>query len=254
MKRYIPSLLLILLALTPAKGFTYFFGGTATGSVVSPIVLDNSVAGASTSALNCTATLTTTLTNDEWVVYYYVTDVQSTPHASTVTSPNLTWTKRTASSQSTTGAVVDVEEWYAPATTALTSEVVTVTGTSPSANSPSCRTIVLAYNGVNTTTPFDVNVSLPAISQVNTSATSATTSISTTNANSVAVSFFRNFGSAGTITPPAGYTLAVSGFSSTATGIEYKVYNTAQSSTSVGYSWTTASANGILLTDALQAR
>lgn len=112
--------------------------------------------------------ITTTETNTVIVVFVNAENGGSAAATvSTVSGLSLTWTKK--ASYAASG--VNVEIWYAVAAATVTGTVtITMSGTVDGVNSK-----VIAFSGVNTTTPWDSNASLPA-----TIGSGATTSISTT--------------------------------------------------------------------------
>jgi hypothetical protein len=109
------------------------------------------------------------------------------------------WHQRAAASGQTTGFgsyYGDIEVWWAVAATPLVAETVTVVTTV--ANSAFLIMELFGAIGINTTAPWDTNVSLPAIStNLNGGAPSTTevTGVSTSNANDLILFFyFDSFG------------------------------------------------------------
>ncbi|MDA4115540.1 MAG: hypothetical protein OK442_03160 [Thaumarchaeota archaeon] len=80
---------------------------------------------------------------------------------------------------SSTTTTFDLEEWYATASSTLTSALITATLSSP--DSAATWIAVFGISGANTASPFDPNVSLPATS----AATSPSTTMSTSDSSDV---------------------------------------------------------------------
>ncbi len=152
----------------------------------------------------------------------------------------LTWTQRASEIQATTG----IQEWWAKAPSTLSSDTITVNCTSSGLSF-----IAIAISGADTTTPFDTNGSVPAHNQ-SAGSTSASLTISTTNANTLLLAILRGAGSLGTITGPSGFTSV--GPATTSSPRYYKIVSSTQSSVAVAYSWTNSVANGYIV-DAIQA-
>jgi hypothetical protein len=156
--------------------------------------------------------LTTTVPGDAIIVFV----VNNFGGTVAVTSPHLVFTRRGDAGAS--GNKID--EFYAIAPAALSSEVITVNFTSSASY---CSACAFAVKGINSG-PFDLNASLPA------TATTAPQSISTTDANAMVIGGFRQ----NTTAAPgaaSGFTL-ISGANYLAS--EYKTVTTAQSGLSVG--------------------
>jgi hypothetical protein len=142
----------------------------------------NSVTGGTT----ITVTVSTTNTNDIMIAAIEAglpTDGAS-PQTYTVSGCGLTWTlrKRTSGDAVSSGYPFDQEVWWAKASTALSSCVVTATS---SLTQDDALLSVFGVNGVaSLTAPFDANGSLSAVTNFNTTGSAATTATySTTSAN-----------------------------------------------------------------------
>ena len=244
MRRFIAALIVVCIWASPA-----FAVLTIDGTPVSGII-----SGAATTTV-ASAAFTSSNSND--VVIALVTPID-TATVSSISGGGLTWIKRVAFTITTSSFdVASTEEWYAIAASPLTSQVITATLSGPAT---AATITIFAISGANTTTPFDVNVSLPATNSdvTGTSTAPTVTGISTTNANTFLISFVHLPGNGVTLTEPAGFTriLAVNGFSGSPTfkndwgqsGRE--IVSSTQSNISVAYSTV---ANWAMLVDAVQA-
>lgn len=195
-------------------------------------------------------TITTSAAPDVVVIEStFSLSMSSTPATiSTVTGGGLTWARRgTACTVTGTGAERSMEEWYAIASTTLSSAAITVTY-STSASGYSEKATIFALKNANTTTPFDPNASLPGCASgtaVNT--LSYTTSTNSGNDFVVASSGY----SAATISCPAGFTALGTG-SSTFTCFAYETPASPLSSVSISSSTSGTSAASTLFIDAIQ--
>ncbi len=187
-----------------------------------------------------TVTLTTSLTND--IIVVAAVSGGAINHITGITdTAGLTWAKRSAKAFNT---IQDEEIWWALSTGALTSDAISVTFTGgPS----SARVTAFGVNGANTTTPWDTNASLPAITNV-TSANSIGLMISTTNANCMLIGFLYGTGVGTGIVRPTGFT-ALEAFSGN--DLSTSIVSAAQPSVTETWSWTTATA-AALIVDAIQ--
>src|SRR5258708_20690434 len=137
MKR-LAILLLFILVLALPHSISAQFGGCLPGfcaatTVCTPVVVTNTktidgTAGNQFSATNTgTITLTTTLTNNVIIlVYYHESNTHGAQTISSVTSTHLTWTRRSFFNPTVGSNPWDFEIWWAPATAALTAEVITI--------------------------------------------------------------------------------------------------------------------------------
>ena len=175
------------------------------------------------SASSPTVTLTTS--NADNVIIVIVTS-NAAPVAS-VTSSGLTWIFIAAD-----GLVAgqQCEMWYAIASSALTSHVITVNNTGGG------FTTIDAFgvSGANTSDPFDGNASTPATSP------SAILSVSTDTADTFIVGGYR-FNSTDTSSQGTGFTL-ISGLNFQLS--EYKIVSTTQSSLSIAIGTGSGNQNG----------
>lgn len=159
---------------------------TITGQGSGPsLAVDGTATFSFYSTTSGTATLTTTNSND--VIIVAVARADDGPVVS-VTSPHLTFTRRTrqpwGGADGTVGITYD-EEWYAIATSPLSSEVVTVSQQSGSTSDLDFA--AFGISGANTSTPYDTNGSLPALTG------SGTATVSTTHGNDMICGMFRTF-------------------------------------------------------------
>ncbi len=168
----------------------------ASGSVL-PFGVDGSVHFATTSVTTCSATLTTTFSND---VIIAVLGYNNAHLPGTVSGGGLTWNPRTRTTYSGT---YTVEEWYAIAASPLSSAVITG---SISVGTIGIELAVFGISGANTTSPFDSNLSLP-IGATGSSVTTLGATITTTNANDFIFTAILSGSVTGqTWTPPSGMT------------------------------------------------
>jgi hypothetical protein len=132
-------------------------------------------ASAMISSTTGTITLSTQASNDLILLYSYANVSAGGLAISSISDgDSLSWTRRhtlTAGGQS-------LDEWYALTTTPLAADVITVTYASvPRQN----QIWVLGISGVNTSTPFDPNGSLPALADIAAGSPGALTATTTTS-------------------------------------------------------------------------
>jgi hypothetical protein len=176
-----------------------------------------------------------------------------------VSGCSLTWNHRTGSgllplayTDTVSSSGTNIDEYYAIYSSQLSACTITVS-TTGTVNSQ--RVSYLAFTGVNTSTPFDANASLPAVNhKVDGSADFAAlsvTGVSTTNSSDCAFSMLRTQGAAGTVTNPSGWTS--SGSSGTATAFAYNILSSTLSSSTVAWSWATNVSSAGAFVDAIQS-
>ncbi len=111
-----------------------------------------------------TVTLTTTLANDVIIICIHNEKSGSAQTVSTVTSTHLTWARRTSQAWLNSGGDAssnNQEIWWATASSALTSEVITVT---LSAATDDASMAAFGVNGCPTpSSPWDANGAVPAM-------------------------------------------------------------------------------------------
>lgn len=187
-----------------------------SGNAIAAVALDGaSVKGSSATTSIASAPKTTTGTSDLVVALIAATSgVATVPTITGVSGGGLTWTLRKRLNGTAldygyaTGDGTTCEEWTATATSGLTSQVITATA---SLNIDG-NIQVFAFSGVNTSSPFDANASIPGsqVSSTHTVVTPSISSLSTTTANDAAVAMLCGFFSQGAsnfpITNPTGYT------------------------------------------------
>jgi hypothetical protein len=146
-------------------------------------------------------TFSTILSNDLVVlIAYSELNTGASPTVSSVSGASLTWNLRVRSNASTHG---NLEVWWAIAATPLTGATITASYTGNFDDATLC---VFAINGVNTSTPWDANASLPAKQSYTATATPSFSSISTNSTNALAlfaVGTANNWATPGTV--PTGY-------------------------------------------------
>lgn len=231
MRNFLLSLFFLLLAIHPAFAALAIDGSASTSTGTGP---------------GFTVTLTTTSSNDVIIIFPKTDGLTTFRSVSSVSDvAGLTWTKRTSTAWNT-GGLDDSEEWYAVAASPLTSDVITVTYSA--ALSSAARITAFGISGTNTASPFDANVSLPAIATGSAVSTSVTNTISTSNANDMIINLFALFSGTG-FTRPSGYTAVITPGS--VTDVSEKIVSTTQSSVAVGYTYGATAA--VLITDAVKA-
>lgn len=213
-------------------------GGVPTAGVVCCTIDGTPAGGNFTRTTSGTATLTTSLTNDIIVVVIATGDAASTQTVSSVASANVTYAKRKDFAVTTNGGQkLNLEVWWGLATSALTSEVITVT---VSGSLGTNTIIAFGVNGSsNTAAPWDTNVALPATGSDVTGVTTqpTVTGISTTAAATMLLSFMAE-ARATAQTAGTGYTLVKTQtnagglVSDTTSAAEQKTVSTTQSGVS----------------------
>lgn len=140
---------------------TTLYGTGAPSSSVTPSVDGTPTTNTVTGSASPTITFTSAATRV--AVLYLGIEQNPAVVVNTVTSPHLTWTRR-AQAGPTQGdrAKDEIEVWWAPVSTAVTSEVVTVTCSATPDNVS--LAVVVVQNVGDITNPWDPNASLPSIS------------------------------------------------------------------------------------------
>jgi len=191
---------------------------TPGGSCSAVLALDGSATANYTGGTNTyTITLSTSDANDVIIVGAFA---NNTPNAITgVSSSNVVW-DGAARGTALTASGNTLTQWRGVASSALTSEVITLTFASTTTFSTAAA---FGINGANTSSSFDSNGALPA-----TTTTTTPPSVSTSNLNDFIYSFAvenNNAGSAG-----SGFTgIQFSNF----IGTQYKIVSTTQSGLSM---------------------
>ena len=178
--------------------------------------IDGSAGNKFSSASSGTVTLTTTQANDVVILLVHNEKNASAQTVSTVTSPHLTWARRTAQAWTDTGASStkeNMEIWWAHAGAALSSEVITVT---LSGAIDDASMVAFGVSGSpSPSSPWDANGSVPGFANY-TGAESASpvtvSGISTNSSVPTAIGFMASAGAGNfnTITPPSGFTVILS--------------------------------------------
>lgn len=212
------------------------------------LAIDGATFNFASSASSVSSGLTTSNTND--VIIVVATSVATpgaAPTVSSVTGGGLSWNKRAASGSTAIGGGTNgnLEVWYAIAAAKLTSTNITATFTG-SANT--VEIVLFGVSGANTTTPWDANVSIPKFASSTIGSTPSVNSVSTSNANDMALGFFAT-NSTPVSTPGSGYTIILNGVE---TGTEEKVVSTTQSSVSVAFGASNPT-GWVMYADAIQA-
>jgi hypothetical protein len=163
--------------------------------------------------------------------------MQNGASISSVTSPNLVFTRR-----ATTGGANPLEEWTASSANPLVNEVITITySVAPTFG----RAAAFGVSGTPAAppVPFDTNASLPVNNTV-----AADPQFSTTAANTIVLAAMR-FVVTGSPTPGAGWT-AIANVANSFFLVEYQVFTSAQSNTTAAVATGHNDENGSLV-DAL---
>lgn len=230
------------------------------------LTLDGSAKGTATTASTATATLTTSLTNDVIIAFVEASHPSTTPTISSVSGAGLTWTKRKTFSftfTANTASKMIVEEWWAPAASALSSQVITVTA---GATLDHVSIITFGVNGVaNINDPFDPNGGLTVTynspdtggnKNPNVGGSDRPT-FSTNNANTIAIGYVASVSSPTQRADTPNSWVSIQENNNSAgtawsnTTAQYKVFSAAQSATPM--SWRDAANNYLILADALTA-
>jgi len=151
---------------------------SATSASSQSMALDGDVVGYDKTGSTPSVSLTTSNTNDV-IIVLVSTSVTSglPPTVTSISSPHVSWK---SSARGTGGdGTTDFEEWYGIASSALSSETITV----HLSGSPADDSTIIAFgiSGANTASPFDSHSGLPAWASG--SGGSPSVSISTSNAN-----------------------------------------------------------------------
>jgi hypothetical protein len=183
------------------------------GPCLAAVALDGHSSGTSTGSTTATVNITTTGTNRIVVVcsfQYSNTGVAQRTILGVADVAGLTWTARGlgVGGNFNTNNQSFAQCHWALAASALTADTITVTA---SGATDTTALFVTGWSGVNTSTPFDVNGSLPAYASNLTAAVSdiSVAGVSTTNANTCAFALFttnNNVGGALPTTAPTGFT------------------------------------------------
>jgi hypothetical protein len=180
--------------------------------------------------------LTTTNANDVIILFAIVNLNAAGPISSVSDTAGLTWTARKQVTGCGGNSLYNLEEWWAPAPSALVSDVITI----------HCASVIgfatltaFGVSGANTAAPFDVNVSLPASTNAS---SSASVSVSTTAANTMVLGGFRQSGQSSP-TSGTGYTQIQGANYMLA---EYQIFTSAQTSKTVTETTGSGDANGII--------
>jgi hypothetical protein len=153
--------------------------------------IDGSASSNFSSTSSATVSITTTKSNDV-VVLHIGYEGPTAQTVTSVTSSSLTWTKRQGMTLATDGAgyADAMEEWWAPATSTLSSEVITV-NLSGAIDDGVLSTFAVAGTS-NYISPWDSNVALPATATGTSSQVDATVNVSTTANNTMILGFVGN--------------------------------------------------------------
>jgi Putative Ig domain len=228
-------------------GVTNAVGQSANKTV--NMVVQASADAISIDAISTNGHITTSLPRD--IIVAFVNQGGSFCPGITDTA-GLTWTLRGFLTTPFAGPLLQI--WYARASSAVTSNVVTPSGGGLAA--------LIAINGINMLAPFDTNASLYTNSQAqavnNGSGVTSLTSpaLSTSAAKNIVIGFLGGgfSGGFGAITPPSGFTNAWTLTTGNSGGsVDYAINSSAVSGAAEQYSWAN-SVNGSIIFDALQGQ
>lgn len=148
------------------------------------------------------------------------------------------------------GFFVMMEEWYLVATVPIINETTIITFNAGSTN---YSTFSVSISGANITTPFDTNVSLPALGSNMTASVAPSLSISTTNANTILLGALI-FSAASSADPGTGYTDYGYVSHLLSSDGEYQIVSATQSSKAVNWGTSSTNSNAMgMIADAIQA-
>lgn len=152
-----------------------------TPAAASSLAFDGST-GALTESSSVSASLTTSSSNDV-IILSAGTSSPAASVSSIVDSASLAWTHRATETGPTS---VEMEEWYAVASSPLTSDSITVSWSGSGDNTFEA----FAISGADISSPFDPNPALPAVATGTGNNPSVT--ISTSNANDIVFGLLAN--------------------------------------------------------------
>jgi hypothetical protein len=220
-----------------ATSGTFQVATTVTVTVVNFGLDPNSASHGSADSAGSPSSITISTTNPNDIIYACETGDYSGLTLGVSDSAGLTWTARTATTVSSSHGIT-LECWYAVAANPLASDVVSFTGSGGGYGGANYATLVFSVSGVNTAGPFDPNLNY-AVTGTGGSGTTASVSITTTNANDMIIGVV-GLPNTVTISAGSGYTLipgtSTSG-NSVASASDYKIVTSAQTPTSVSLTW-----------------
>jgi hypothetical protein len=201
-----------------------------TSNYVQTPTLDGTGNNQCTTSTTCTATLSTSHTNDVVVAACYGAGSGLTFSISD--TGGLTWHQRSATYSPSNNRQIAV--FYAAAASALSSDSIKCTS---SVNS-NLVAILWAVNGANTVSPFDSNAGLPGTKSGSSASPSCT--VSTSNANDFVFAIAQTVGAVTWTASPSGFSLIAQNTAAGPSSIaDYEVVSSTQSS--VTESWTISS-------------
>jgi hypothetical protein len=218
---------------------------TEPSSSSATLSLDGSATGTWSSGTSFTITATTAHPNDVivlWVVTY-ISGSSITVSSISDSQGKVVWqgSARTSYISCSHKEETTQTEWYGTASTALSSDVITVTlGGAPTAASGE----EFAVTGANTASPFDINANLPATVACSTSTAAPTVStLSTSNANDFVFALYGGYTStvetAGAIAGTTATVMQAIGGTGDSLAGEYLIVSSTEASQSCAYSLST---------------
>jgi len=179
-----------------------------------------------------TATLTTSHSPDVIIALITVYSGSSSITISSISSTHLTFTERGSVNNANHE---EIEEWYAIASSPISSETITVTfsGTAYATGT------IFGISGANTASPFDSNSGSPKTATGNSGTAASISGFSTSNANDMIIAAYGAPGSADSVTVGSGYTMIYHGHNPQNFGSEYQVVSSTQSSVTLGFTGNT---------------
>jgi flagellin-like protein len=244
---------------TPSQ---YYVPVTVTNNAVLTLAIDGTTTSEFSTATAATFGISTTDSND--IIVVLVTNEDTTNHVlrtvSSVTGTGLSFAKRSGGTIGTS-PYSDAEVWWAVAASPLNTEDITVT---LSGATDDCSIVAFGVNGANTASPWDPNVSVPAVATATTASIPSVSGVSTSNAHDMVLGFTGVLSSADAAFPTetvgSGFTLATAaqvntgGTGRSEAAAEYKIVSATQASSTVAFGTTTDAAdNWVMIGDAIQA-
>jgi hypothetical protein len=179
---------------------------TVTGAVINNKVIDGTAGGQFSTTNTGTVTLTTTQANDVIILSYFHNGGSGARTIATVTSPHLTWAKRSQNGWG--GGPSDNEIWWATASSPLTSEVITITLAGGNIDDAAYHAFGV-HGCPNPSSPWDTHASLATAFAAAAAPQSGPLTISSISTNSSVPMLIGNTGTYNNvvISPPSGTTL-----------------------------------------------
>jgi hypothetical protein len=206
---------------------TASFSSTSGG-----LSLDGSTSIGASGSATATATLTTSRSPDVIIALVTIYTGSSSITISSISSTHLSFIKRGSINNANHESI---EEWYAVASSTLSSETITVTFSA----SAYATGEIFGISGANTASPFDSNPGLPKTATGNSGTAASITGLSTSDANDVIIAGYGAPGGADSVTAGSSYTMIYHGHNPQNFGSEYQIVSSTQSGATVGFTGNT---------------